>query len=125
MHVFSLKLLHKEPDHPAFKFVSNSNCFASNLCFFYTHMAKLCLPEVSFGIGERCCREQGGLKASCIDEASREYKNPVDDADDQRIIVFWHFALTLHRYKFLYSPASSESILLLLWVQKRRISTVE
>lgn len=45
-------------------------------------MAKLCLPEVTFGIGESCLENRGNLKASCMDDASREYKNPMEDADD-------------------------------------------
>lgn len=74
VHIFCLKILHKETDNGFFMVVSNSNRYACDLCFFSTHVAKWCLPEVSFGIGERCCKEQGYLKDSCTGEASRRYK---------------------------------------------------
>lgn len=61
-------------------------------------MAKLCLPEVTFGIGESCCGEQGNLKASCIDEASGEYKNGMERCrwlENACSLVFQtHFAQT-------------------------------
>lgn len=85
VHVFPMQLLQKEPDHPAFNVVSNSNGYNCNLFPLHPYGKTASQRWVSV-LGKGAGEGRGSLKAS------GEHKETMGDADAQRILVCARFA---------------------------------